>query len=46
MAVAAPLFGLLFDKHMMSGAFWLAALLPVAGFAVWWLLAHRPIEAA
>jgi ACS family hexuronate transporter-like MFS transporter len=35
LAVAMPVFGRLFDLHRINEAFALAALFPVAGFAVW-----------
>jgi ACS family hexuronate transporter-like MFS transporter len=41
-AVVMPVFGRLFDEARWQAAFGLAALFPVAGYAIWWLLNRGP----
>ncbi len=40
-AVTSPGFGLLFDQANYATAFQLAALFPIAGYAIWWVLQRR-----
>ncbi|MGZ3425922.1 MAG: MFS transporter [Polyangia bacterium] len=40
-ALAMPLFGHWFDAHVWSRAFFLAALLPLGGCALWWAIDQR-----
>jgi MFS transporter, ACS family, aldohexuronate transporter len=42
LAVAMPLFGRMFDQHHYAGAFWIATVVPVAGWAGWMLLSREP----
>jgi ACS family hexuronate transporter-like MFS transporter len=41
-ALVMPVFGKLFDNGRFDVAFALAATFPVAGYAIWWLLASQP----
>jgi hypothetical protein len=36
-----PVFGRLFDNRRFEEAFFLAAVFPVAGYIIWWLLSRR-----
>jgi hypothetical protein len=37
-----PLFGRLFDRAQYDTAFVLAAVFPVIGFLLWWVLSREP----
>jgi predicted MFS family arabinose efflux permease len=41
-AVVMPLFGRLFDRAQYDTAFVLAAVFPVIGFLLWWVLSREP----
>jgi ACS family hexuronate transporter-like MFS transporter len=43
-AALSPIIGRLFDQQRYSEAFWLIAILPVIGVAMWMLLSRRPSE--